>query len=356
MAEDLGDRTEEPTARKLSEARERGTVARSVDLAAAIVLAAAAVSIAYLGGNVMSGLGNTLRYELGQGMTELTSDAMSISAHLKATTVRSVLLAAPIVGALAAAAYAAHYLQVGWLFSVKPLMPTWSRLNLVKGLGQLFSQRNAVKSATSVLKLVVVGAISYALVRDSAAAVAALPGLTVAAGFVFMGELIFRLVLWILLLLAVIGLVDFLYQKWKHTKDLRMTKQEVKDDRKASDGDPEVRARRMKIARQIAMQRLRSDVPKADVVVTNPTHYAVALKYDAETMRAPRVVAKGADYLALQIRLIAAQAGVPIVERAPLARALYANVRVGGEVPQEQYEAVAEVLAYVYRLNERAAV
>jgi len=149
--------------------------------------------------------------------------------------------------------------------------------------------------------------------------------------------------------------VDLLYQRWQHTEDLKMTKQQVKDERRSSEGDPEVKSRRFQMAREIIRQRLGAAVPEADVVVTNPTHFAAALKYDSDEMAAPRLVAKGADHLAMQIRLIAVAHGVPIVERPPLARALYRNVEVGQEVPSDLYEAVAEVLAYVYRLEGRAA-
>lgn len=355
MAEDLGDKTEAPSARRLFEARDRGNIARSADLAAAIVLTAAAVVLASFGADMMGGLGSMMRVELSSGAGDLSDDLATVGAHLRQTALRGVILAAPVVALLAVAAYAAHFIQVGWLFTTKPLEPQLSRLNLLKGLGQIFSQRNLVKSVASVLKLAGIVAVSWVLVGREAAALAALPGLTAAAGFVHMFALVLRLSLWILLFLGVLGLGDYLYQKWKHSEDLKMTKQEVKEERKTSDGDPEVKARRMRIARQIAMQRLRADVPKADVVVTNPTHYAVALRYDSSKMRAPKVVAKGADYLALQIRTIAAQSGVPIVERAPLARALFRSVKVGQEIPAEQYEAVAEVLAYVYRLEGRRA-
>ena len=355
MAEDLGDKTEAPTPRRLTEARERGNIARSADLSAALVLTSAIAAMGYFGSDLLSGLGKFMRFELGQGFVEMVDDQDTIAAHLTMTAVRAIVLAAPMVISMIVAAYAAHALQVGWLLTGRPLQPQWSRLNLLKGLGNLFSQRNLVKSISSVLKLLGVAAIAYAVVAPQAAALAALPALAPAAAFMLMGEILFGLAMWALAFLGVIGAIDFLYQRWKHTQDLKMTKQEVEDERKSTDGDPEVRARRMRIARQIALQRLRSAVPKADVVVTNPTHFAVALKYDAATMRAPRVVAKGADHLAVQIRLIAAQSGVPIVERPPLARALYASVKVGQEVPADQYEAVAEVLAYVYRIEGRRA-
>ncbi len=355
MAEDLGDRTEAPTSRRLSEARERGQIARSQDLSASMTLLAGVVSLVYLGGGLMRGMSNVLRHELESGALDFRLDAASLPALANQTVVRGALMLAPIVLAIALLAYAAHFLQVGWLLSTRPLVPTWSRLNVLKGLGQLASRRNVVKSIVNVIKLAVVAAVPVSIVRADMGRLVALPLLSPTAGFLFTGQLVFKLVMWLLLAMLAIGAADYLYQRWQRTEDLKMTKQEIKDERRSTEGDPDVKARRMRIARQIALQRLRSDVPKADVVVTNPTHFAVALRYDAASMRAPRVVAKGADFLAMQIRHIAASNGVPILERPALARALYHGVEVGREIPQEQYEAVAEALAYVYRLEGRMA-
>jgi len=169
------------------------------------------------------------------------------------------------------------------------------------------------------------------------------------------GSLLFDLALRLLAVLLLLGVIDFAYQRWKHSKDMRMSKQEVKDEMKQTEGDPEVKRRRMRMQQQIAMQRISASVPKADVIVTNPEHISIAIKYDADRMHAPMVVAKGADFLAMRIRQVALQHGIPIVERKPLARALYREVAVGQEVPPDFYTAVAEVLAYVYRLSGKMA-
>lgn len=355
MPEDLGERTEAPSHRRLSEARERGQIARSHDLSASLTMLAAVVSLVYLGGRLIRGMADVLRHELESGATNLHLDAAALPALANQTVVRGALMLAPIVLAIALLAYIAHFLQVGWLATSKPLMPNLSRLNLLKGLAQLASKRNVVKSVVNVIKLIVVATVAISMVRADMGRLASLPLLSPTAGFLFTGQLVFKLAVWLLLAMLLIGGMDYLYQRWQQQEDLKMTKQEVKDERKSTEGDPDIKARRMRIARQIALQRLRSDVPKADVVVTNPTHFAVALKYDAKTMAAPRVVAKGADFLALQIRHIAVTHGVPILERPALARALYHGVDVGKEVPQAQYEAVAEALAYVYRLEGRMA-
>lgn len=355
MPEDMGERTEAPSHRRLSEARERGQIARSHDLSASLTMLAAAVSLVYLGGRLIRGMADVLRHELETGATNLHLDAAALPALANQTVVRGALMLAPIVLAIALLAYVAHFLQVGWLVTSKPLMPNLSRLNLLKGLAQIASKRNVVKSVVNIIKLIVVATVAISMVRADMGRLAMLPLLSPTAGFLFTGQLVFKLAVWLLLAMLLIGGMDYLYQRWQQHEDLKMTKQEVKDERKSTEGDPDIKARRMRIARQIALQRLRSDVPKADVVVTNPTHFAVALKYDAKTMAAPKVVAKGADFLALQIRHIAVTHGVPILERPALARALYHGVDVGKEVPQAQYEAVAEALAYVYRLEGRMA-
>jgi len=162
------------------------------------------------------------------------------------------------------------------------------------------------------------------------------------------------LALWLAVILLLIGIIDWLYQRWQHKEDLKMTKQQVKDERRSMEGDPQVKGRRLRMMRDILVQQIQANVPVADVVVTNPTHFAVALRYDTETMRAPRVVAKGGDYMAQRIRLVAASAGVPIIERPPLARGLYFGTEVGQEISPVYYEAVAEILAYVYRLDNEA--
>lgn len=355
MAEDMGERSEAPTHKRLEDARGRGQIPRSADLSSALLLFAAVVILAMVGEAAIRGAAGLMRAELGEGIGESIVDPAGARDIFLETTFRGLSLAAPALLLLFLAAFAAQFTQVGWLLSPKPLAPKWSRLNVVKGVGQLFGRRNLVKGVINVFKVSLVAAVTTLVIRAEIEGVLALPGMTVGGGIVFMTSLGLRLALWLLFTLLFLGAVDYAYQRWQHREDLKMTKHEVKDERRSSEGDPEVKGRRMRIARQIAMQRLRTDVPKADVVVTNPTHYAVALKYDSTTMNAPKVVAKGADYLALQIRLIAASSGVPIIERPTLARALYANVEIGREVPADLYEAVAEVLAYVYRLEGRAA-
>jgi flagellar biosynthetic protein FlhB len=202
-----------------------------------------------------------------------------------------------------------------------------------------------------VLKVTIVIIIASMTIVEHASEIVVLPYISAMESLGEVGSMTLNLALRVLAVLLLLGAIDFMYQRWKHVSDLKMTKQQVKDEMKQSEGDPEVKRRRMRMQRQIAMQRISTAVPKADVIVTNPEHISIAIQYDSGQMGAPRVIAKGADFVAMRIRQIAMQHGIPIVERKPLARALYKQVAVNQEVPPAFYKAVAEILAYVYRLN-----
>ncbi len=354
MAEELGEKTEAPSGRKLSEARNRGNIPRSLDLSGAVDLVGAVVLTMFFGEDLVSHLGSMLRESLAGTAPggDLDGDVRELIAWSGARAARA---AAPILAAMTLVAYAAQFMQVGWLVTLEPIQPKLDRLNPIAGLGRIFGRRNVVKTLVSVVKLTLIAVVVVLAVRKRLRELAFLPSLDLLPAFRLMGDMIIEMAAWMLLLMLVIGVADYAYQLWQHHQDLKMTKQEVKDERRNAEGDLDTKGRRIKMARQMLLQQARSAVPQANVVVTNPTHFAVALRYDPETMAAPRVVAKGGDYMAFRIREIAAAHGVPIVEKPPLARALYANVQVGQEVRPEFYEAVAEVLAYVYRLNQHAA-
>jgi flagellar biosynthetic protein FlhB len=355
MAEELGERTELPTGRRLSEARSQGQVAKSQDLASAIDLIGALVLIATCGGGAVASMGVLLRRVLQNEVPGNPLDPGSVRPLLIWAGGRLAWILVPALIAMFIIACLSHIVQVGWLYTTKPIQPDVTRLNPFAGIRKLFNTRNLVKSGVNTVKLAVAGSIAYRVFRGQLPEMAALPALGMVQGLYKMATMGLHLAMWLLALFLVIGVADYLFQRWQHTKDLKMTRQEVKEERRSSEGDPEVKARRFRMAREIALQRIQQAVPKADVVVTNPTHFSVALQYDSQTMHAPRVVAKGADFLAFRIRHVAIAGGVPIVERPPLARGLYWGVEVGQEISPEFYEAVAEVLAYVYRLKGRAA-
>ncbi len=353
MAEDLGNRTEAPTPRRLSDARQRGQVAKSTDLAAAIDLIGAALLLMLMGGLVVRGMHGLMGYVLG-GLAGATTveQVLPVAAHAMAEGAKVLV---PFLVVMALIAGVAHVVQVGWLFTLTPLAPKWGRLNPFSGVKNLVGTRNLAKTLLNSMKLALVLAVGGTFIAQVVRQLAVAPAMTAPQAMLLIARLVGELALWLLVVLLALGVADWLYQRWQHRRDLRMTKQDVKDERRSMEGDPQVKAQRFRMAQKIALQRINSAVPKADVVVTNPTHVSVALRYDATSMRAPRVVAKGADEMAHRIRQVAVAHGVPIVERPPLARALYASVPVGREVQPKFYQAVAELLAFVYRLRGKEA-
>jgi flagellar biosynthetic protein FlhB len=356
MAEDLGERTEQPTGRRLSEARERGQVAKSQDLTAATDLITAVVMIAAGGGVALAVFAGMMRRVLEGQTAGGWLDASSIRTMVVWVALQGAKVMVPALLIMMSVGLLGQIVQVGWHVSSEPLAPKLTRLNPFAGVGKIFSRRNLTKTGVNSVKLVLVGVVAAVLIAKMLPAIAALPALEMVPGLYKTVRMGLDLAIWLLAILLILGLVDFFYQRWQHSKDLRMTRQEVKEERRSMEGDPEMKARRFRMARELAMHRIQQAVPKADVVVTNPTHFAVALRYDQDNMHAPKVVAKGADLLALRVRQVAAAHGVPIVERPPLARGLYWGVEVGREINPEFYEAVAEVLAYVYRLKPKEKV
>lgn len=350
MAEDMGERTEAPTPRRMTEARNRGQVAKSPDLSAAIDLIGALMIILALGGTMAQHSGFLMRRVLEALDISVVESTIEPALYLMMIQTGKIIL--PALALLFIVGFLAQYIQVGFHLSTQPLEPKWSKLNPISGFARLFGIRNSVKALVNSLKVCVILIVGYQFISSTVAEFARLPVLTSGAAASVIGKAAIDLTLWLLAILLVLGIADWAYQRWQHTKDLRMTKSDIKDERRSMEGDPQVKAARFKMAQKIAMQRINSAVPKADVIVTNPTHYSVAIKYDAATMRAPKVVAKGVDFLAFRIREVATIHAVPIVERAPLARALYAGVEVGHEVKPEHYQAIAEILAFVYRMDE----
>ena len=353
MAESDSEKTEDPTPRRLSEARKDGNVARSPDLTAALVLLVGVVFIYMIGNRVFGGMRIYLHdylsasHAVDNNPTRATDivTMLNYGLYMFATSLGPILLAIFVISLVATVA------QVGFLFTTKPLTPNFGRCNPLKGVANLFNARSAVRLGMSLSKVLVITLVAVVLIQIDLPEILYLGQLTPRQGMPFIGSLIFAFCLKLTAILLLLASIDFAFQRFQRTRELRMTKQEVKEEMKSMEGDPMIKQRRAQVARQLAMQRLSQDVPTADVIVTNPTHYAIALKYDSSEMRAPKVVAKGADFMAMRIRQIANMHDIPIVERKPLARALFAAVEVGQEIPSEHYAAVAEILAYVYRIS-----
>lgn len=348
------EKTEQPTEKRLRESREKGEVPRSRDLSGAIVVLA---GVAALMNSGQSGLRHARRiFELGLGYSResLFSDALP-GRTLHAALAEALQLFTPVALATLLATLAAPLLLGGLNFSAQALQPKFERLDPIKGLGKIFALRGLVELGKALLKLLFIGAVLGLLLRHWQGELQATGRGPVMAGIAQSIGLLGRAALWFGSMLALIGAIDALYQKFDHAKNLRMSKQEIRDEMKESEGNPEMKGRIRQVQQAQSRRRMMEELPQADVLVVNPTHFAVALRYDDGRMGAPRVIAKGVDVLAQQIRLVATSHRIPMVEAPPLARALYATTELGREIPASLYVAVAQVLAYVYQLKQAVA-
>ncbi|TPG07396.1 flagellar biosynthesis protein FlhB [Rhodanobacter glycinis] len=348
------EKTEEPTEKKLRESREKGEVPRSRDLSGAIVVLAGVAALMNSGESAFLHARRIFALGLGYSREALFSDALP-GRTLHAAMSEALSLFAPVAVATMLATLAAPLLLGGLNFSAQALQPKFERLDPIKGLGRIFALRGLVELGKALLKLLFIGAVLGMLLHHWQDELQATGRGSVVAGIAQSIGLLGRAALWFGSMLALIGGIDALYQKFDHAKNLRMAKQEIKDEMKESEGNPEMKGRIRQVQQAQARRRMMEELPKADVVVVNPTHFAVALRYDDGRMGAPRVIAKGVDVLAQQIRLVAGSHRIPMVESPPLARALYATTELGREIPAALYVAVAQVLAYVYQLKQAAA-
>lgn len=348
------EKTEQPTEKKQRESREKGEVPRSRDLSGALVVLAGVAALMSSGESAFLHARQIFSLGLGYSREALFSDALPGRA-LHAAMSEALSLFAPVAVATMLATLAAPLLLGGLNFSAQALQPKFERLDPIKGLGKIFAMRGLVELGKALLKLIFIGTVLLLLLRHWQGELQATGRGSVMAGIAQSIGLLGRSALWFGSMLALIGGIDALYQKYDHGKNLRMTKQEIKDEMKESEGNPEMKGRIRQVQQAQARRRMMEELPKADVVVVNPTHFAVALRYDDGRMGAPRVIAKGVDVMAQQIRLVAGAHRIPLVEAPPLARALYATTELGREIPAALYVAVAQVLAYVYQLKQATA-
>ncbi|HWE02898.1 MAG TPA: flagellar biosynthesis protein FlhB [Tepidisphaeraceae bacterium] len=355
MAEDNGDKTEAPTPRRRQEARDQGQIARSQDLTAAVLLLTTLLTLNATGSHIVGILKSFIGVMLGGASLSNFDTSTAIPDFVHGVEQVGVALA-PLLAATVIAAIVCNMLQVGLVFNTERLTPNFAALNPVRGWSKMFGQGGVKpgQMALNVLKLIVLSAVAYSALHGRIKEIVTSQRLAFSRVFYLGAQVVYSISLRLAIALLIIAIIEYIYRRWKLEEDLKMSKQEVKEEMRSMDGDPKMKQRRRQVALQRLQQKLKKDVPTADVVVTNPTHYAVALKYDPDTMHAPRVVAKGADFLALRIREIAVENGVPILERKPLARALYQTVDVGKEIPEEFYSAIAEILAYVYELSGKS--
>ncbi|MBQ9928060.1 MAG: flagellar biosynthesis protein FlhB [Lachnospiraceae bacterium] len=351
-----GEKTEQPTAKKLNDARKEGQVAKSKEIATAFGLLAAFILMKVYVGTIGSGL-----MEYFSGVYNQIPDVVkfydgmipiaAITALLKGMAYQLASLCLPVFLVGFIVAFVCDLVQVKWKPTSKPLQPKFSKLNPVKGFSKIISMNSLMELLKSALKLGVIGYMTYSYLSGRAKEIYLLYDVGINQAIGLIGDVVTDLGIRIAAVYMVIAFLDYAYQKWKFNEDMKMTKQEVKDEYKNQEGDPAVKGKQKQRMREASMRRMMQQLPEADVVITNPTHYAVAIKYDPDKYDAPYVLAKGEDFLAQRIKEIAKENDIEIVENKPLARMLYANVDIGGLVPPELYQAVAEVLAFVYHLK-----
>jgi flagellar biosynthetic protein FlhB len=350
MADQGGDKSQEATPHRRQQALEQGQVARSQDLSAAVLLVAGLASLIFLGGGLAAFFAALARRQLG-GDPWVSADVSFVAALWNATWLELATHILPLLGLLVAAGVAVSIAQTGFLFLPEKLQPKFSHLDPIQGLQRIFSLAGVMRLAFGMLKVLIVATVAWFSLADRWQEILAMIGMELLPLGGLMGEILLWTGLKIASALLLLALLDYGFQWWKQEQDLRMTSQEVREEMKDLQGDPQVIARRRSVQRQLAMSRLASTVPKGDVTITNPTELAVTIQYDAATMKAPIVVAKGAGLVAQRIRRLSLEHGIPIVEKKPLAQALYREVEVNRPIPAQLYAAVAEVLAYVYQLK-----
>ena len=353
MADDTQDqaqKTEEPTSKRIEDARKKGQVATSREVNHwFMILGATAVMMMVMPGvmNDLRGLFVTFLAQPHAIATDFSSLHPMI-ANLLAAVGMALL---PVMLFLVAAALLAGLVQNGLVFAPDQLKPKLEKISLAKGVKRLFSSRSLAEFAKGILKLAIVASVAAWLMVPEFGRLEEIPTLAIASSLELLHTLTIKLLIGVLSIVSIIAALDVLYQRLMHTKQMRMSRQEIKDELKQTEGDPQVRGRLRQIRRERAQKRMMSAIPEATAVITNPTHFAVALKYELDDMAAPLVVAKGADHIALKIRAVAEENDVPVVENPPLARVLYAGVEIGEEIPEQHFKAVAEIIGYVLRLK-----
>lgn len=347
-----GEKTEKATPKKRQEARKKGQVAKSQDISTAVVLLAVFLYLLFAGSSltkeIMNFLTNSFQKRLLMDPTEGNVQRLFITILKElGTSFGPILLVALVAG------LAANFFQVGFLFTTDAIMPKLEKINPLAGFKRMFSLRSIVELVKSILKIGFVGTITFIVLWKRMDEILVLSQKSIGTALVTLGSLTVQMGLFASGALFFLAILDFLYQKYDFEKNIRMSKQDIKDEYKNSEGDPLIKSRIKQRQREIAMRRMMQEVPKADVVITNPTHFAIAIMYDESKFEAPIVVAKGVDYIAQKIKTVAKENDVLTVENRPLARALYAQTEIGDTIPEEFFKAVAEILAFVYRTKNK---
>ncbi|MBW1850014.1 MAG: flagellar biosynthesis protein FlhB [Deltaproteobacteria bacterium] len=345
------EKTEKPTLRKLQKARKEGSIAKSPEVPSVLILLTS-LGVFLFGGSWMFWSLSEFMGGVLHNSGTLQLDGASLHSFVAEVLGQIFSILMPLMLAVLIAGVAGNVIQIGLLITSKPFGPKISKLNPIKGMKRILSLKSIVEVIKAILKICFIGGIAFLLFRKEMNNFPTLMGMSVIDILAFIGSVSFKICFYVCLALIILAVLDFGYQRWQYEKDQRMTKQEVKEELKQSEGDPKVKGRIKQIQLETARRRMMGKVPEADVVVTNPTSLAIALKYDPEKMMAPGVLAKGAGFVAEKIKMIAKENGVPVVENKPFAQALFKTVEIGDLVPVNLYKAAAEILAYVYNLKK----
>ena len=345
------EKTEKPTPKKLADARKKGQVAKSPEMSTAFILLGSLGVLLFAGPWMFWGL-NEFMHGIFANLGTLHIEGDSSRAFLFEIFEQVLIILIPLMVVLVILGVGANLMQVGFLFTFEPFTPKLSKFNPITGMKKFVSLRALVDLLKSGIKILFIGGVAYAVMMGEIDIIPSLIEMSVGQILSVICIASLKIFFYASLAMLVLAVIDFIYQKWQHTKDLMMSKQEVKDEAKQSEGDPQVKSKIRQAQREMAMRRMMQAVPEADVIITNPTSLAIALRYDAEKMVAPQIVAKGAGFVAERIKEIARENDVPIVENKPLAQVLYKAGEIGDSIPDSLYRAVAEILAYVYKLRQ----
>lgn len=350
-----GEKTEDATPKKIKDTRKEGQVAKSKELTLAVSLLTFFYSLKIFIGYVGKKLVSVFNFTYSDFKTSVDYDFTPQYAHsLVVKALEYILLTMfPFLIVSFVVAFLINKIQIKWMVTFKPLTPKFSKMNPLKGFKRIFSKDSLMELLMSIAKIIAISAVVYSTIKNETYIIYEFYDMTIQQTLGWMFDIIMNLGIKISVILLIIGLVDFVYQKRKHKEDIKMTKQEIKDEYKNSEGDPKIKNQIRSKMLAASQRRMMNDIPKADVVITNPTHFAVAIYYERDGNGAPIVLAKGADYLAKKIKEAAKENDIEIVENKAVARMLYYNVDIGKEIPQELYQAVAEILAYVYKLKNK---
>ncbi|WP_372679373.1 flagellar biosynthesis protein FlhB [Desulfosarcina sp.] len=343
------DKTEQPTGKKLADSRQKGNVAQSREIPSVLILTGSLGVLFFAGSWMLGRLTEVMRamYQRAGTLSMLPETMHTLFLEI---FLNGIVVLVPLMLAVMTAAVLGNVAQFGFLFTGEKLSPNLAKLNPISGLKKLMSLRSLVELAKSIIKLVIISGVAYIVIHRYLDQIPGLMQLSIGNIIRFIGQVSFQICLYTCMVLFLMAALDFAYTRWQHQQDLKMTKQEVKDEYKQREGDPSVKARIRSVQREMARRRMMEAVPEATVVITNPTHLAIALKYE-EGMHAPTVVAKGAGFIAQKIKAIAIENDIPLVENKPLARTIFKSTEIGDFIPAELYRAIAEILAYVFRLK-----